>query len=179
MLSCNVIRDLIPLVNDDVASEESKIIVKGHCEGCSECRDLLTSKPSCGPKDEKIIRTLKNSVLATQLAIVSIGILLGVWFTGSYNAFHNFYIMPFVGGLAYFALGKKSLYVPLSVFVMTELLQVLRAIPYLNIGQLLDLLGLGVILYSALLYAVLYALLSTVGIIVSFLLTYAFRRDRS
>lgn len=178
MVNCDIIKDLIPLVNDDVASEESKKIVNNHCESCSDCRNLLTNKPVYKPKDENIIKALKKSVLTTQLAVVAIGILLGIWFTGSYNALYNFYIMPFVGGLAYFTLRKKSLYVPLLIVVLTELLQLLKAIPYLKSGIVENLHSLGTILYSALFYSITYAFLSVIGIAISFLLNYAFRRDK-
>jgi hypothetical protein len=178
MVNCDVVKDLIPLVNDDVASEESKKLVNSHCENCSDCRTLLTNEPGCQPKDEKIIKSLKKSVLTTQLAIVTFGILIGIWFTGSNNTLYNFYIMPFVGGLAYFTLRKKSLYVPLFIIMLTELLQILRAIPYLKSGIVENLQSLGIIVRGALLYAVIYALLSVIGIAISFLLSYTFRRDK-
>ena len=61
MVNCDVVKDLIPLVNDDVASEESKKLVNSHCENCSDCRTLLTNEPGCQPKDEKNIKSLKKS----------------------------------------------------------------------------------------------------------------------
>ncbi len=37
-VSCNVIRDLLPLDIDGVVSEDSKRLVEEHLEGCEECR---------------------------------------------------------------------------------------------------------------------------------------------
>ncbi|MGI6616229.1 MAG: zf-HC2 domain-containing protein [Dethiobacteria bacterium] len=179
MVDCDVIKDLIPLVNDDVASEESKKIVKDHCEGCSNCRGLLVSESGPQPTDDRIIRALKKSVLSTQIALLAIGVLIGIWFTGSNNTLYNFYIMPFAGVLTYFALLKKSLYVPLFIFILTELIQLLRAIPYLGAGIVQNLQILGTIFHSTLLYAVIYALLSATGIAVAYLLIYAFRREKN
>ena len=178
MVSCDVINDLIPLVNDYVASEESKNLVYSHCEKCNDCRKLLATKTICRPKDEEIIKSLKKSVLATQLFILSIGILIGILFTGSNNVFYNFYIMPFVGGLSYLTLRKKSLYVPLIIIALTEVLKLIKTIPYLKSGIAENLYILSVMLQSDLLYAIIYALLSIVGITISFLLSYAFRRDK-
>ena len=178
MVNCDVVKDLIPLVNDFVASEESKKIVNIHCENCSDCRKLLTNEIIYQPKDEKIIKSLKKSVLTTQLAVVTVGILIGIWFTGSNNTLYNFYIMPFVGGLSYFTLRKKSLYVPLIIIVLTELFQLLKAIPHLNSGIVENLHSLGIMLHSMLLYAVVYALLSVIGIVISFLLIYSFGRNK-
>ncbi|NMD43075.1 MAG: hypothetical protein GYA86_07185, partial [Firmicutes bacterium] len=94
MVDCEVIRDLIPLVNDDVASEESKRVVNAHCERCGDCRRLLLDEGGGQPDDNRIIRALKRSVLTTQLAVLAGGILIGIWFTGSNNILYNFYIMP-------------------------------------------------------------------------------------
>lgn len=38
--SCNVIRDLLPLYQDDVCSEDSKRIVQEHLKECDTCRRL-------------------------------------------------------------------------------------------------------------------------------------------
>ena len=37
-VKCGVVRDLMPLVADDVACEESKELVNGHMEACETCR---------------------------------------------------------------------------------------------------------------------------------------------
>ena len=37
-MKCEVVRDLIPLVIDDVASEESRNLVGEHLETCEACR---------------------------------------------------------------------------------------------------------------------------------------------
>ena len=39
--NCEIVRDLIPLVADDIASEESKKFVENHCETCDECKKEL------------------------------------------------------------------------------------------------------------------------------------------
>lgn len=86
--------------------------------------------------------------------------------------------MPFVGVLASLALRKKSLYLPLFIIVLTELLQLLKALPYLKSGIAQNLQSLGTVLYGALFYAIIYALLSAISIAISFLLSYTFRRDK-
>ncbi len=178
MAHCDVVKDLIPLVNDGVASDESRKTVYDHCESCGDCKKLLSAELSCQPKDEKIVKALKRSVFTTQLAIVSAGILIGIWFTGSNNTFYNFYIMPIVGGLSCFILRKKSLYVPLVVFVLTELFQILKEIPYMESGIVENLRGLGILLNATLPYAGFYALLCATGIAIFYLLSYAFGRDK-
>ncbi len=143
-----------------------------------ECRGLLAHERGRPPEDDRIIWALKKSVLTTQIAVLAAGILIGIWFTGSNNIFYNFYIMPLVGALAYFALCQKSFYVPLFIIVLTELLQLLKAIPYLDSGLIQNLQILGVLVRSNLLYALIYALLSATGMAIAFLLLYALRREQ-
>ena len=38
-VTCDVIKDLLPLYVDDVLSEDSKRIVDEHLEGCAGCSD--------------------------------------------------------------------------------------------------------------------------------------------
>ena len=39
--NCEIVKDLIPLVADNIASEESKKFVENHCETCDECKKEL------------------------------------------------------------------------------------------------------------------------------------------
>ncbi len=50
-ISCEVIRDLLPLYADNVCSEESKELVEEHCGGCRECQSRLEAmkKPLPSP----------------------------------------------------------------------------------------------------------------------------------
>lgn len=42
-LSCNVIRDLLPLYRDGVCAEETRALVEAHLEDCADCRAVLAS----------------------------------------------------------------------------------------------------------------------------------------
>jgi len=42
-ISCDVIRDLLPLYVDDVCSETSKRLVVEHVKKCENCRKILES----------------------------------------------------------------------------------------------------------------------------------------
>ena len=37
-LSCNVIRDLLPLYRDGVCADETRTLVEEHLAGCASCR---------------------------------------------------------------------------------------------------------------------------------------------
>ncbi|MGN1132332.1 MAG: zf-HC2 domain-containing protein, partial [Ruminococcus sp.] len=40
--NCDIVKDLIPLYIDNVASEESKNLVETHCDTCEECKKFLS-----------------------------------------------------------------------------------------------------------------------------------------
>ena len=67
---CGIVRDLMPLVIDDVAGDESKEFVESHLSGCEECRticqELNTDVPR-KPEEEKSAEQSAFSVAAGKL----------------------------------------------------------------------------------------------------------------
>lgn len=45
-ISCEIIKDLLPLYHDSVCSEDSKKLVEEHLEHCESCRDELRAMDS-------------------------------------------------------------------------------------------------------------------------------------
>ena len=45
-ITCDICMDLLPLVQDNVASADSITVVKQHLETCSECRAMFEGQPS-------------------------------------------------------------------------------------------------------------------------------------
>lgn len=45
-ISCEIIKDLLPLYHDGVCSEDSKSMVEEHIEHCESCRDELQAMES-------------------------------------------------------------------------------------------------------------------------------------
>ena len=64
-MNCKIIRDLLPLYHDDVASEESRALVEEHLETCAECAKMLediresVSEKSAARAEQPIISGLK------------------------------------------------------------------------------------------------------------------------
>ena len=56
-ISCDVIRDLLPLYVEDMLSNDSKNIVDEHIEQCESCRDELKKLSA----DETYINTVNNN----------------------------------------------------------------------------------------------------------------------
>lgn len=62
-ISCNVIKDLIPIYVDDICSEETKKMVEEHVQNCKGCRDFLQLMKF--PVDDVVLED-KNEVLKAQ-----------------------------------------------------------------------------------------------------------------
>lgn len=52
MMSCDVIRDLLPLYADGVASEASRQLIEAHTADCAECRRML--EEMCVPMEAEV-----------------------------------------------------------------------------------------------------------------------------
>ena len=76
--NCEVIRDLLPLVQDGVASEASCRMVQEHLEECEACRTFCISEPVKMP-DETLDRRLVASVRKAFFFVGMALLLIGGW----------------------------------------------------------------------------------------------------
>lgn len=170
-LKCPIISDLIPLVKDGVASENSRKLVFAHIQECESCKKEYELFHSNGRevvlKDETIIRAMKRTVWFTQLVVLFVGACIGIAFTNSIEMFYNFIIMPCIGVLSYIRLKKKAYLAALVVFILTYVWQ---TISLLSEASSWDVLILG----GAFIYSAIYAALVLFGVAIAFLLGYAF-----
>jgi len=174
-ISCDLILDLIPLVKDGVASEDSGIAVNEHIKNCKNCRvefDIFetTIVEDESIKDKNIIFAIKRSIFITQLIILLAGAITGVALSNSMNMFYNFIIMPIIGGISLVVFKKKWYYAPLAIFVLTYLWQSITGIVSEGFGWNL--------IYSGLFFSTIYAILVVLGIFITMLLKFAFKKER-
>ena len=66
-ISCEVIKDLLPLYHDDVCSNESKTIVEEHLKDCESCKAYLYSMDVALPA-EKAQANLKEAEAVQNLS---------------------------------------------------------------------------------------------------------------
>jgi len=83
-ISCNIIRDLLPLYAEDLASDDTRAMVEEHLCDCTECTDILESMKQKTPvpvettpeslnKVKRIIRRKRIlSVMAALLTLITI-----------------------------------------------------------------------------------------------------------
>jgi len=88
-LTCNIVRDLMPLVLDEVASDDSKQGVEAHIETCETCRAYYegmsiqisrTTDPSADKSFASFVRDVKRrnvikKVLVTAVIVILTGII--------------------------------------------------------------------------------------------------------
>ena len=173
--TCDIIQDLLPLVQDGVASEDSIRLVESHIKDCKMCKGLtgemidapIRNQPQL--EDENIIKKMKRSILFSQIAMLIIGGVVGVAFTNSIEMFYNLMIMPLIGGISYFVWKKKSYWTLIAIFSLSVVVQ------YLIGAFTIQSEPFGI--DSILVYSMIYTVLVAVGIVIGMLLKYAFKKE--
>ena len=174
-ISCDICKDLIPLVKDNVASEDSYNLVKKHIDECNKCKDLFDENIEVNQNmnDEKVISKIKSQLILIALILVILGSVIGVILSESEGMFYNILIMPIIGILAYSALRKKSYIVLLSMFAFIYLYHLIKYM----IDGIFDKSQLVSSLMAPLLWTSLYSGLCAIGMLIAFLLYIAFKKE--
>ncbi|HZK18780.1 MAG TPA: zf-HC2 domain-containing protein [Clostridia bacterium] len=174
-ISCDICLDLIPLVKDNVASEDSKELVREHIRECEFCKSEFNGSAGMVPEmnDRRVLQKIKHQVFLAALAIIIIGALIGIGLTEGPGLFYNIIIMPLVGAIAYLALNKRVYYFPVGLFVFSYFWILLKYSLdgfYINDG----IFGL---LLAPVYWSVIYSGLTILGAVIAFLLKFAFRKE--
>ena len=118
-LPCEICRDLLPLVQDGVASPESEAAVRAHLQTCEACRALWpeageSSTPAPLPDDEKVVRQLRQRINGWLVAFVGAGLALGLACSRSNVASGLLFVLlfPLVSGVTYWWGGRTWRLVP-------------------------------------------------------------------
>ncbi len=118
-LPCAVCRDLLPLVQDGVASPESEAAVRAHLQTCEACRALWpeageNTTPAPLPDDEKVVRQLRQRINGWLVVFVGAGLALGLACSRSNVASGLLFVLlfPLVSGVTYWWGGRSWRLVP-------------------------------------------------------------------
>lgn len=164
--SCAIIADLIPLVQDGVASSDSKEAVHAHIEICTNCRQLYEREQIVMPCDAPLIFKLQRHIFWRQLLVLLVGMLPALFLLEQgMLVFYNIILMPVLGLLSYCNLRRKWYYAPIGVGICCFLYELLIFIfapasfsPRLS-------------------YSFALMLLTMLGSLIGFLLRYAFTKE--
>ena len=168
-ITCDLCMDLMPLVKDGVASEDSVAAVRNHIASCENCRALFSGDAPPPVDTAKSFEKFYRRLQLFSAMVMMFGIFFGLSLTAGSGIFYNTIIMPVIGILGYVIFRKRALYfVPILLFVthfVTNLLGLVRGVEHLD-------------LYSLLMWTFLYSIFALLGVIVAWLLHFAFRKER-
>ncbi len=171
-ISCDICTDLIPLVKDEVASEDSKKAVLEHINLCPACKALYGNEIAFSSSDPKIISKIKKHLLKLSLSIIVLAMLFGISLSANQFMFYNILIMPTIGAISYFSLKKKAVFSCLAIFVLVYLRWFFHSSGYLLEGNLLQ------AFLPPLWWAIIYLGLTVFGVVVAMLLRFGFGKEQ-
>lgn len=174
-ISCNVCMDLIPLVNDNVASEDSMLLVTEHIADCTECKASLENDNILDtPMDnKKVIAKIKAKLALFLVAVIIGGALLGMIISDGLGLFYNALIFPLIGGIGYLFFKKWWYLVPIGLFALTFIWTFLRDI----FNGYFTVMGIAGISLASAMWSLMFATLGLLGSIIAMLLGYAFKKE--
>lgn len=172
-ISCNICKDLLPLVKDGIASEDSRLAVEAHVETCAECKRMyeiaIVESPEGNPELEAELGKLKRRLQAFSALLLMFGVFFGLSLTASEDMFYNSLVMPVIGALGYVLVRWRAIYqVPLLLFVMQCMINFLglaRGMEYMPMMAIVMWVGI-------------YTIFVELGVLVAGLLHFAFRKER-
>ncbi len=136
-ISCEVCADLAPLVQDDVASAASAVLVRTHLDSCAACRarfpDLcqgLDHPPAAAqPDDARVLKKLRDRMNLWLFLFLAAGILLGTaLFFSPRHGILVMLIYPLIGGLAYWTGPSRCKWVLVAAALLASYTQVMNAV---------------------------------------------------
>ena len=170
-ITCDICKDLIPLVKDSIASEDSKLAVIEHMKECENCKKLYEAVNlefvEINPDLERELGRLKRRFQIFSAMLLMFGVFFGLSLTASEEMFYNSLIMPVIGALGYVLFRWKAVYqVPLLLLVMMFFINffgIVRGMEVMNV--------MGVVMWVGI-----YTIFVEIGVLVAGLLHFAFRK---
>lgn len=180
-ISCDICMDLIPLVKDDIASKDSCDTIKEHISECPKCKILFDEISNINKldnenikiNDKKIISKIRNQLVFGSIIMIILGSFIGVGISESEWMFYNIIIMPVIGCVGYFLLNKKSYIVPIGIFILTYIWNLIKYIIEGSFNKS----DIGSIIIAPVTWAIIYSGLCLLGVLIGFLLYIAFKKE--
>ncbi|MBR2049005.1 MAG: zf-HC2 domain-containing protein [Oscillospiraceae bacterium] len=165
-INCDICLDLMPLVQDGVASPASRKAVEEHLACCEECRAMFEGIVAVPAGKEKLLGKLSRKLQLGSAMVLMFGILFGLSLPAGNGIFYNSLIMPLIGLVGYYLFRWKAVVlIPVLLYVMHFITNAL---------------GLGaeyLTLPSLVMWTGLYCLFAVIGVVIGGLLHFAFRKE--
>jgi len=170
-ITCDICKDLMPLVKDGIASEDSRLAVEEHIKECEACKTLYgasAQEPSGNPDLELELGKLKKRLQIFSAMLLVFGVFFGLSLTASEEMFYNSLIMPVIGVLGYVLFRWNALYqVPLLLLVILLFINGFGMIRGMEVMSVM-----GVVMWVGI-----YTIFVELGVLVAGLLHFVFRKD--
>ena len=165
-ITCDVCMDLMPLVQDGVASDDSRDAVQHHMEHCPSCRSFYEGQAPVPVKKSAVLEQLSRKIQLASAMVLMFGVLFGLMLTAGSGIFYNALIMPCIGAIGYYLFRWRGLYlIPGILFVTHSVINVLGlGEEFLNLPTLLMWTGL-------------YCVFALIGFVIAALLHFVFRKE--
>lgn len=180
-LPCDICRDLLPLVRDGVASEESCRAVEEHVAHCEACRALWGEEAPPPPLHrERVLGSTRRRLYAWQGAMTAAGLILGMVLANTGRAGYNILLLPVLGAAVQWLSPRRARWLPLLVWGLITAVTVWSNADYL-LGRLAegDWYNLFAILGLSALYGLLLGALCVLGNLAVALFRYALRKEEA
>ncbi len=168
-ITCEMCMDLIPLVQDGIASNDSCQAVRQHIAHCPDCKALFEGELPPIPDSQKILGQIKRKIRLFFLMALMFGMFFGLSLTTSQGMFYNTLIMPGAGILGYCIFRWRALYVIPGFLLVLH--PVSNVVAVMLEGEPLN-------LPSILLFTWIYSIFALAGTIIAGLIHFAFRKER-
>lgn len=168
LITCEMCTDLMPLVQDGIASNDSCQAVRQHIAHCPVCKGLFEGEMPPIPDSQKTLGKIKRKIQLFSLMVLIFGMFFGLSLTASQGMFYNTLVMPVIGGLGYCIFRWKALFVIPGLLLALH--PVSNAVAVMLEGEALD-------FSSILLFTLIYSIFALVGSVITGLVHFAFRKE--
>ncbi len=165
-ISCDMCMDLMPLVQDGVASEDSRLAVALHIQDCPSCARLFEGEMPPPSDSKKILERIQHKLRTFCAMLLMFGIFYGLGLTAGSGVFYNAVIMPLIGGLGYYLFRWRGLYLIPALLFVTHL-----ATNALGLGE--EHMNLPMLL----MWTGIYCAIALVGFVIAVLLHFALKKE--
>ena len=165
-ITCDICADLLPLVQDGVATDDSRNAVINHIQECPDCRALYQGEIPVPSNGRDLLNRIQRSARTFWFMVLMFGIFYGLMLTAGSGLFMNLIIMPMIGGIGYCLFRWKALVI----------------LPPLLLGThfITNALGLGgeyLAPGDVLLWTAIYCGIAAIGFIIAALLHFVFKKE--
>lgn len=165
-ITCDMCIDLMPLVQDGVASDDSRNAVLHHLQECPDCMALYEGEIPAPSKTHELMCKVQRRAQLFSAMVMMFGIFYGLMLTAGNGIFMNVIIMPIIGGIGYYLFRWKGLYIVPSLLLVTHIVTY-----YLGLGgEVLEPMGL-------FMWTAIYCGVALVGFVIAALLHFVFRKE--